>query len=587
MMEKISVQLGASSLELSEEGLTITILQSFWRKRQWQWLVQMLNQLCSDGLGWISAPTEARPSAAAADEAQPKPRWKWLPLDGLSYLLFGLLIPASHPLRSLYAAFDWLQIDERCATVYHNQRRGAPAYRPQVLFRVLVLMFYSGTPFESATLQRLQTDLAWRWFVGLSVLRPVPDAGTLSYFRTRLGVELFEALLLSLIQVCDEAGLIGHQESYYDMTGVEASATQVTPYQRAVILVKAMSAYLDQQQGGLGQIEPEQIAAIALEVLAQKHPSLKKVKPQQLLASQDQLNHRLARTLKGAPNWWQRLCQKVKQLGQPGRPASQVRLDQLPELAGQLLPTLPQAFGNPDAAVGHTRTDGTLCGYRSGFLVDAKHLIITAVVLVALNKPEAPTLITALEKHYALFQHYPKRLALDSAFDRDEVHRYTEKHHIDSVATVRGRAGPREVFKAEAFIWNEQGQLICPNGEIMAHVGGPYNNGRDHYLPTADCAQCPLRDQCLTAKQQQLTSPRRRLQLKTAAHQRAQGNRERSRSPQGRALRRRRFAAEGLFGHLNHFHNGDKAPYRDETMDHIAQLMVAFVSNLEKLATYA
>ena len=47
------------------------------------------------------------------------------------------------------------------------------------------------------------------------------------------------------------------------------------------------------------------------------------------------------------------------------------------------------------------------------------------------------------------------------------------------------------------------------------------------------------------------------------------------------------FAAEGLFRHLNRYHNGDKAPYRNGHMDHIAQLMVAFTSNLEQLAAHA
>lgn len=39
-----------------------------------------------------------------------------------------------------------------------------------------------------------------------------------------------------------------------------------------------------------------------------------------------------------------------------------------------------------------------------------------------------------------------------------------------------------------------------------------------------------------------------------------------------------------LFGMSNRFHNGDKAPYRNVGMDRIAQIMVAYVYNLEKLA---
>jgi hypothetical protein len=250
------------------------------------------------------------------------------------------------------------------------------------------------------------------------------------------------------------------------------------------------------------------------------------------------------------------------------------------------VPTLPQAFGNPDAAVGHTRTDGPVCGYRSGFLVDAKHWIITAVVFVALNKPEAPTAITALDKHRAIFQRYPARLGVDSAFDRDEVHLGTQQRGIETVATVRSRPGPKGVFHADAFVWNEQGELVCPGGGVMEQVAGPYKDGTDRYRAQTECAPCPLFTQCLTASQQQKEEPRRELKTDTAAHQRAQQNRERSRSDEGWALRRRRFAAEGLFGHVNQYHNGDKAPYRKEKMDHIAQLMVAFTSNLEKLATH-
>lgn len=192
-----------------------------------------------------------------------------------------------------------------------------------------------------------------------------------------------------------------------------------------------------------------------------------------------------------------------------------------------------------------------------------------------------------LEQHRAIFGHYPPRLGLDSAFDRDELHLALERCQIESVATVRSRPGPKGVFHADAFVWNEAGQLLCPQGEVMVQIGGPFKDGRERYRASGDCPNCPLLEQCLTAKQPQPAQPRRQLEITSAAHQGAQRNRQRSQSEAGRALRRRRFAAEGLFGHLNHYHNGDRAPYRTQPMDTIALLMVAFVSNLEKLATYA
>ena len=178
--------------------------------------------------------------------------------------MYTLLIPATHPLRVPFEAFDRATIDALCAGPYRNQHGGAPAYVPQMLFRGLVAMFASGTPFESAALERLQTDLAWRWFVGLNLWCGVPDAGALSHFRSRVGVEVFEQILTECILACDQAGLVGHVDSYYDMTGVHASATQATPYQRAVILSKALSTWLDEGHGGMGTLAPTQTARIAI-----------------------------------------------------------------------------------------------------------------------------------------------------------------------------------------------------------------------------------------------------------------------------------------------------------------------------------
>ena len=587
-MEAIAFRIGSSKIALSDEGLVITTFRRYWTARQWALLVNVISQLMMAGLMWIKTPSAstARTSPSIVHET-PLPRYKDMRIEGVSALMYGLMIPTNHSLRKLFEVFPWHELDIECAAVYKNQEHGAPAYPPQVLFRIMLLMFYSGTPFESATLQRLETDVAWRWFAGLSLFRPVPNAGTLNRFRGRLKVELFESIFVKLLKACDEAGLVGHIKSYYDMTGVEASATQATPYQRAVILAKMLSVYLDQEQGGVGVISKEQIAAIVLEVLQEKHPSLKKVEAAQIVSSQERLEEKLGQPDKDKPHWWQRMWQGIKDFRNQLTETPVNIADHVRDVAHALVSSLPQAFGDPDAAVGHTRTNGTFCGYKSGFLVDAKRWIITVVIFVALNKPEAPTVVEALGKYHTTFECYPDELGLDSAFDRDEVHVETERHGIYSGVTVRSRPGPKGVYHADAFVWNEQEELVCPNGKVMEKVAGPYKNGTDRYRSTMDCAQCPRFQQCMTEKQRQKKKPCRELTTCTAAHQRAQRNRERSRSSQGRALRKQRFASEGVFGHLNTYHNGDKAPYRDGDMNYIAQLMVAFVSNLEKLAAYA
>ena len=568
----------ASTITMTNAGVTISLARRVWTPRAWNALVALLLSCVSQWQTWVVHPSwiPQRPG---------QPRWKQIPCDGVTRLLFALMIPSAHPLRALFDAFDWSKIDALCAKPYRNQRGGAPAYAPQMLFRVLILMFFSGSPFESATLRRLETDIAWRWFVGLNLWCMAPNAGTLSRFRTRLGVARFEQIFTELLLECDRAGLIGHVESYYDLTGVAASATQATPYQRAVILSKALSVWLDADRGGVGTLDREHMAAIALEVLSPKHPSLKTVSPSQVLASLDAPGSCVVEEKRAGSGWWQRLLTALTRQPRTGSEVDESPDTQLRRVAQVLVSDLPQAFGDPEATVGHTRTDGTLCGYRSGFMVDAKRRIITAVIVVTLATAEAPTVLAALKKHRALFGRFPDRLGLDSAFDVDVVHAYLEEHDIMGGITVRSRPGPAGVFHADAFVWNEEGQLRCPQGEEMVHVAGPYKDGTDRYRASADCSGCPLRDQCLTEVQQAKPLAHRDLKTTTAAHQRAQRNRERSCSPEGRTIRRQRFAAEGVFGHANRFHNGDKAPYRNGQMNGLAQLMVAFVMNLETLAS--
>ena len=46
-------------------------------------------------------------------------------------------------------------------------------------------------------------------------------------------------------------------------------------------------------------------------ILQKKHPSLKKVKPEQIVRSQNRLDEKLGQPGKEKPHWWQRVCQGI------------------------------------------------------------------------------------------------------------------------------------------------------------------------------------------------------------------------------------------------------------------------------------
>lgn len=598
---EIKLELGASSLELNDEGLTVHVARWHFTPKQWLRLGERLAQ-AQEALEWLRRPFQTSEQAGA--------RWKKIPLDLFSLVVYILLIHPGHKLVKLIQAIDWNELDRRCAEPYKNAKRGAPAYAPQVLFRMLLLMALYGLLFESSLVEQIGTQVAWRWFCGFGILTMIPRAATLCYFRKRLGPAKFEEVLGWLIQQCYQAGLVSLEEAYFDFTGVAASATQLTPYQRTVVLAKALSAYLagldDNSIAEDDEIESilrQLIIEAAQAVMSESHPSVKKLKPKQLSRSLDQLDARVDRMPQG-PRWWHRIRQALRKRRQqesdsvekgkallhqwaetptdsPQRKQTLAALGAHLRRVGQALkPTIPHAWGDLSARVGKLSAGQSVCGYLVGYLVDSAHDIIIGVVSVAANVAQAPQVKVVLDKAKRLLGRLPRRLGLDSAFDHDQVHLALAGEPIEPFITSRNHRAPKGCFGPERFLINEAGELCCPAEEPMRLKYGPYEDGHSIYEGKG-CASCPLRAQCVPEGKEE-----RRFQVKLESHRRWLENRAKSQSDEGRRVLRQRFAREGVFGHANTYHNGDRAPYRDGDMNAIADCLTVFAVNLEKLAAH-
>ena len=597
---EINLELGASSLELSDKGLTVHVARRHFTPKQWRQLCEKLTQ-AQEQLQWLQVPFQVLEQEGA--------RWKRMPLDLFSVVVYLLLISPGHKLVELFQAIDWHEIDRRCAEVYENAKHGARAYAPQVLFRMLLLLALYGIRFESSLVRQIETQVAWRWFCGFGLLTTTPTAATLCYFRQRLKSAKFIELMVWLIQQCDQAGMIGFGEAYFDFTGVVASATPLTPYQRAVVLAKALDAYLTGLDEGRiaanAELQPilrPLIIEAAQAVMSESHASVEKLRPESLSRSLDQLNERVACMPRG-PRWWQQIgralntwrgqepdtategAELLRQLVQV--PQDVERGDLLAALkdhlcrAGQALkPSIPHAWGDLDARIGILSTGRSICGYLAGYLVDSKCNVIVGLLSVAANTAQAPQVKTVLDRVKHWVGRLPKRLGLDSAFDRDQVYLDLKDEPVElfitsrSHRTVKGRLSPAH------FPFNEDDNLCCPAGHPMQLKYGPYQDGRTTHVGVG-CASCSLRTQCVPKGKQC-----RRLQVKLESHRRWQENRLKSKSDQGRRVLHQRFAREGVFGHANTYHNGDRAPYRDGDMNAIADCLTVFALNLEKLATH-
>jgi transposase len=535
---------------------------------------------------WMSAPFREM----TAQEAVPGyPRWKQISVDVLSWLIFCVLVPSGHRLVQLWRTVDWAAINCLCALCYQNSRFGQRAWAPAQMFALLVLFFVLPISSESELLRTVAIVPLYRWFCGFGIFSPLPDHSTLYTFRTRVGVERFEAILTWVVQRCLELGLVANQLAYFDMTAVAASAYSWTPHERAVLLAQALIRYLELVEQGKVPQEPlsevlRQLAAeVAIEVLGNKRLKQDPEAPQRVMRSIERWTRR-RQEAQGQTLWEMALEEAVQTLLEesasllPHEP--QARRCWLKDVARQLLARLPHARGDGDAKVRRVNGSRLVCGYWLGFLVDSLQHVITAVRVVPLNVVQRIEMLLALKAHRERLQAYPKEVAADSAQDYDPVHQTLERHQIQGHIASREHPARGSELGSAHFTFDQQGQLLCPMGGIM-QPGPPRQDGLTCFTAEG-CASCRRKSECLTKKQQ--PHGPRVIHLNPAAHQRWLKNREHTRSEDYKQKQKRRFTSEGLFGLAKRLHGAAKMPYRSTRCNQIAGLMIGVVMNLSSLA---
>ena len=94
------------------------------------------------------------------------------------------LVPTNHFLRRLESVLDLSFVYEESASLY-SRKYGRPPIDPVMIVKYLLVGFLYGIPSERQIEQRIQTDVALRWYLGLDLFDRVPDHSTISQLRRR------------------------------------------------------------------------------------------------------------------------------------------------------------------------------------------------------------------------------------------------------------------------------------------------------------------------------------------------------------------------------------------------------------------
>ena len=116
------------------------------------------------------------------------------------------------------------ELDARFSTLYEGI--GRPSIAPERLLRASLLQLLYSIRSERQLVERLEFDMLFRWFVGLSIDEKVFDASTFSKNRDRLLTrEIAQEFLSSLIGLPEVKGLLSAEHFSVDGTLLKAWAS--------------------------------------------------------------------------------------------------------------------------------------------------------------------------------------------------------------------------------------------------------------------------------------------------------------------------------------------------------------------------
>lgn len=352
------------------------------------------------------------------------------------------LVPQEHFLRKLERVLDLSFVYEETTHMY-SRKYGRPPIDPVVLVKYLLVGFLYGIPSERQIEQRIQTDVALRWYLGLDLFDRVPDHSTISQLRRRKPSfrKVFRRLFEEVVRQCIAAGLVSGRLAVTDSTHVKANASRAS--EELVEMPEEPGTYWER----LDLYEEE-----GLEELKCRTGKRRKKRTKQIKKDNRRTKKRVSRT---------------------------------------------------DPEAGHMKRPGKPEGphYLSHQTLDGDYGIITGLTVTPGDVHDSVPYLNQLEyihKNVVTIQ----TAAADSAYDFPLAHRVLEEHGIDFHVRPQAVYDRTMVeFKRDAFRYDkEQDIYICPNKKVL-RVKRLYRSGSglfwEYWAEREDCGKCQWRKKCL------------------------------------------------------------------------------------------
>jgi transposase len=490
----------------------------------------------------------------------------------LDLLIFEKLVPANHYLRQVKGVIDFEYIRSEVQDCY-SEDMGRTAIDPVVMFKLEFLQHHY-TLSDREVIAEAQVNVAYRYFLDLSVSSPLPVPSLLSQFRTRLGVERHQRLFDGIVAQARQHGLVKDRLRLKDATHVIAniaipSTIQLVAQVRDKLINSVRPYDPDEVETTLAEVE--RIRRVTADLKDEGRLLHRVQHLRQMVAWADALQVQLAPTSSPDPN--------------------RVRFERALATAHKLLADQDDPSG-PDrlrSAVDTEARRGKHGRYYDGYACDISQdpdsEILTALNVLPANGDEAADARPLLEAEQAAHHNQVEALSIDSiGFQGPLLRELSQPDGLNLTVYVpphsQGMADS-PYFKPADFQLSPDGlRLMCPNEQ---ETDRRHRNDKDtawvFHFKRSQCAACPLLDRCLA----KLPAKHGRSVSKNDYQTEYDAARHLAQTEAYAQVRHQHPKVERKLAEMVRYHGGRRARYRGQARVKIQFLLIGLVVNIKRI----
>lgn len=348
------------------------------------------------------------------------------------------LVPKDHLVRKIDTAIDFEFIRTEVAHLYCKDN-GRPAIDPVVLFKIMLLGYVFGVPSERRLMQEIEVNVAYRWFLRLSLTDKVPDASTLSQNRIRRfnGTDVFQRIFDHIVEQAISRHLIGGRTLYTDSTHLKASANKGKSINKLVSA--STSAYIRQ----LNEAVEEERKVAGKKPLKEKQ---------------------------------EQVCE---------------------------LQSIKSSSTDPDSGFMTREGKPQGFFYLDHRTVDGKHGLITDTFATPGNVHDSQPYLARLDRQLERFDLNPVAVGLDAGYNTAMLCHLIQERQIEPVMGYRRPNKGKGLLRKSAFSYEKDSNSYrCPQGQSLQYSTTNRDGYHEYKSDPAICRNCPLLKQCTRSKNQ-------------------------------------------------------------------------------------